>query len=82
MASIGEPNDPATGKPKTDTHNSDPKLHTRLLLGAVFLQNLTYEANNKWDEGKIYDAETGKTYSCYLKMENANTLEVKGYVGF
>ncbi|MBD2768324.1 DUF2147 domain-containing protein [Hymenobacter sp. BT664] len=76
------PNDPATGKPKTDAQNPDPKLKSRPLLGLVFMQGFKYDDENKWDNGKIYDPKSGKTYSCYMKMENANTMEVKGYIGF
>ena len=76
------PNDPATGKPKTDSKNPDVKLRSRPRLGLVFMQNFKYDNDNKWDDGKIYDPETGKTYSCYMKMESANTMEVKGYIGF
>ncbi len=76
------PNDPETGKPKLDTKNPDPKLRTRPRLGLVFMQGFSYDGDNKWDNGKIYDPESGKTYSCYMKMESANTMEVKGYIGF
>lgn len=76
------PNDPATGKPKTDSKNPDPKLQSRPRLGLVFMQGFKYDDDNKWDDGKIYDPETGKTYSCYMKMESANSMEVKGYIGF
>ncbi|MFD2787535.1 DUF2147 domain-containing protein [Hymenobacter rubripertinctus] len=76
------PNDPKTGKPKVDTMNPDPKLRTRPRLGMVFMSGFEYDENNKWDDGKIYDPESGKTYSCYMKMENANSMEVKGYIGF
>ena len=82
IVSLAVPNDPATGKPKLDTPNPDPKLRTRPRLGMVFMQGFTYEDDNKWDNGKIYDPESGKTYSCYMKMESANTMEVKGYIGF
>ena len=76
------PNDPATGKPKTDSKNPDPKLRSRPRLGLVFMQGFKYDDDNKWDDGKIYDPESGKTYSCYMKIESANTMEVKGYIGF
>ena len=76
------PNDPATGKPKTDTPNPNPKLRSRPRLGLVFMDGFKYDDDNKWDDGKIYDPETGKTYSCYMKMKTANTMEVKGYIGF
>jgi uncharacterized protein (DUF2147 family) len=82
IVSLTIPNDPATGKPKTDSQNPDPKLRNRPRLGLVFMQGFKYDDDNKWDDGKIYDPESGKTYSCYMLMENANTMEVKGYIGF
>ena len=82
LVSLTTPNDPATGKPKTDSQNPDPKLRNRPRLGLVFMQDLSYDDDNKGDDGKIYDPESGKTYSCYMKMESANTMEVKGYIGF
>ncbi len=82
IVSLTVPNDPATGKPKTDTVNPDPKLRSRPRLGMVFMQGFKYDSDNKWDDGKIYDPESGKTYSCYMKMDSANKMEVKGYIGF
>jgi uncharacterized protein (DUF2147 family) len=82
IISLAVPNDPTTGKPKTDELNPDPKLRSRQRLGLVFMEGFEYDDENKWDDGKIYDPESGKTYSCYMKMLNANNLEVKGYIGF
>lgn len=82
LVTLAIPLDPATGKPKVDTHNPDPKLRTRPLLGLPFMQGFSYDGDAKWDNGKIYEPESGKTYSCYMKMESANTMEVKGYIGF
>ena len=81
IVSLAVPNDPKTGKPKTDIVNPNPKLRSRPRLGLVFMQGFEYDDDNKWDDGKIYDPESGKTYSCYMKMLNANTMEVKGYIG-
>ena len=81
IVSILEPND-ANGKPKTDSENPNAKLRSRPRLGMVFMEGFVYDADNKWDDGKIYDPESGKTYSCYMKMESANQMEVKGYIGF
>ena len=39
------------------------------------------DENNMWDEGTIYDPESGKTYSCYMKMLGEDKMEVKGYIG-
>lgn len=81
IVSLTTPNDPATGKPKTDSQNPDPKLRNRPRMGMVFMTGFEHDEGNKWDDGKIYDPETGKTYSCYMKMLNANSMEVKGYIG-
>ena len=81
IVTLREPND-ANGKPKTDSENPDPKLRSRPRLGMVFMTDFAYDDDNKWDNGKIYDPESGKTYSCYMKMESANQMEVKGYIGF
>ncbi|GAA4386955.1 DUF2147 domain-containing protein [Hymenobacter koreensis] len=82
IISLTVPNDPATGKPKTDSQNPNPKMRSRPRLGLVFMEGFEYDGENKWDDGKIYDPESGKTYSCYMKMNNANSMEVKGYIGF
>ena len=82
IVTLTVPNDLATGKPKTDTQNPEAKLRNRPRLGMVFMQGFAYDDDNKWDNGKIYDPESGKTYSCYMKMESSNVMEVKGYIGF
>jgi uncharacterized protein (DUF2147 family) len=71
------------GDPKTilDSKNSNPSLQTRPLMGLTILDELSYK-NGAWEGGKIYDPESGKTYSCELKLKNNKILEVKGYIGF
>ena len=81
IVSLTTPND-ASGNPKKDTENPDPKLRSRPRLGLVFMQGFSYDDDNKWDGGKIYNPEDGKTYSCYMKLQSQNTMEVKGYIGF
>ena len=69
------------GKPKMDANNPNEKLKNRPILGMVFLQDFNSVGNNKWENGTIYDPKSGKTYSCYLKLIDRTTLEVKGYIG-
>jgi uncharacterized protein (DUF2147 family) len=69
------------GKPKLDDNNPDKKLRQQPLLGLEFLKGFEYEGQNKWDDGTIYDPESGKTYSCFMKMNGNNKMEVKGYIG-
>ena len=50
------------------------------ILGMVILENLKKDTN-EFNEGTILDPNNGKTYSCYVKLENQNTLKVRGYIG-
>jgi uncharacterized protein (DUF2147 family) len=63
-----------------DTKNPDPKLKSRPLLGLVILTNFKNAGIDAWDNGKIYDPLSGKTYSCNLNLVNGN-LKIRGYVG-
>jgi uncharacterized protein (DUF2147 family) len=70
------------GKPRTDRKNPDPKLRDRPLLGIEIMSDFVYEGKNLWDDGKIYDPESGKTYKCKMTLLPGNRLEVRGYIGF
>src|SRR5688572_13775186 len=48
------------GKPKVDQNNPDSKLKTRPILGMVFMKDFEYDEDHKWDDGTIYDPESGK----------------------
>lgn len=78
---LKEPNDPATGKPKTDTKNSDQKMHSRPLIGLQNLRDFTYAGDQVWESGRIYNPEDGKDYSCKMTLKDSNTLDVRGFVG-
>jgi uncharacterized protein (DUF2147 family) len=69
------------GKPILDKQNSDPKLRTRPVLGLSILDGLKY-GGGVWKDGEIYDPNSGKTYSCEVRLKSEAVLEVKGYVGF
>jgi uncharacterized protein (DUF2147 family) len=69
------------GKPILDKQNSDPKLRTRPVLGLSILDGLKY-GGGVWKDGEIYDPNSGKTYSCEVRLKSESVLEVKGYVGF
>ena len=40
-----------------------------------------YAGDGRWKGGTIYDPNSGKTYRCVVTLVDANTLEVRGYVG-
>jgi uncharacterized protein (DUF2147 family) len=78
---LKEPIDPETGKPKIDKNNATETSKTRPVLGMVNIWGFKFIEKNLWDEGNIYDPKSGNTYSCTIKMTNANSLEVRGYIG-
>jgi uncharacterized protein (DUF2147 family) len=78
---LKEPNDPTTKQPKTDKNNPDPALQNVPLKGYRMLKDFVYKGNDEWSDGTIYDPLNGSTYSCSIKMEDANTLNIRGYIG-
>jgi uncharacterized protein (DUF2147 family) len=69
------------GKPKVDGHNPDQSKRNNPVLGLLLLTGFKFDTGNEWKDGTIYDPESGKTYSCTLKLKNLNDLEIRGYVG-
>jgi uncharacterized protein (DUF2147 family) len=76
------PIDEETGQPKLDKHNPDDALKTRPTKGIVLLTDFEYEGDGLYEEGEIYDPKSGKTYSCYMKLESMDNLKIKGFIGF
>lgn len=77
---LKEPNDPETGKPKLDKNHPDESVRSRPILGLTNVWAFVYKGDNVWDDGKIYDPKNGSTYDCTIKLKDANTLEVRGYI--
>ncbi len=72
------PNDPANGRPKTDTNNPDPAKKTRPLIGVQIVFDMKPNGSpDKWD-GQVYNAEDGKTYTGSITLTGASTLDLKG----
>ena len=78
---LKEPNN-AKGSPKLDVNNEKESLRGRPILGLDLLTNFAAKGGGKWEGGKIYNPEDGKTYRSKLKLVDADTLEVSGCVLF
>lgn len=74
----------ADGKtPVVDHLNSDPELAKRKLDGLKIVSGLEYDASkDRWEGGRIYDPDDGKTYDCFCWFDKDDTskLKLKGYV--
>jgi uncharacterized protein (DUF2147 family) len=77
IVALTEPNDAATGKPRTDTNNPDAAKRTRPLIGVQIVIGMTPDTAEKW-KGQVYNAEDGKTYSGSITLVNAATLTLQG----
>lgn len=79
IIALKEPNDPATGKPKTDKNNPDAGKQSRPMIGVQTLSAMKPNGGAKWS-GQIYNAEDGKTYSGHVTLENSTRIKVEGCV--
>ena len=75
------PND-EDGNPKTDPLNPDESLRSRARMGMVMISGFSYNEDNVWDDGELYDPKKGKTYSGMMTLKDVNTLDLRGYIGF
>jgi uncharacterized protein (DUF2147 family) len=77
IVALKEPNDPATGKPRTDSNNPDAAKRARPMIGIQIVIDMKPETADKW-AGQVYNAEDGKTYSGSITLVDAKTLTLQG----
>ena len=70
-----------------ETHKNDVcvkckgKQKDKPILGMHILNGLKKDGD-EWSGGKILDPKNGKKYKCYIKLESADKLKIRGYIGF
>lgn len=69
------------GYPQTDIHNPDPALRRRPLIGLQILSGFV-ASPTQWDQGRIYDPESGRTYRSVLTLNADGSLKVSGCIAF
>jgi len=67
------------GHPTTDVNNPDPKLRKRPVEGLLILSGFVRNGD-RWDNGRIYDPEGGKSYKSKLKLNGDGSLTVSGCI--
>ncbi len=79
IVALKEPNDPDTGRPKTDKNNADPSQRSRPVIGSLIVLGMKPSGANSWS-GQVYNAEDGKTYTGSITLEGANSLKLQGCI--
>src|ERR1700680_4363946 len=75
---LKEPNDPATGRPKTDKNNADAGKQDRPLLGVPIVLAMKPSGTPDQWSGNVYNASDGKTYTGSVTMTGPDTAQLKG----
>lgn len=78
---VGSPNDRPGDAPRHDDLNPDPALRSRPLRGLIIMSGFRYDSDGRWVGGRVYDPNSGNTYKGTIRQVDANTLELRGYVG-
>jgi uncharacterized protein (DUF2147 family) len=74
---LKEPNDPETGKPKTDKNNVDAANRSRPLIGVPIVLSMKPNGSSKWS-GQVYSPEEGKVFSGNLTEQGPNAVRLEG----
>lgn len=67
---------------KLDVNNPDAEKQKRKVLGLNILNNFTFDGDDTWENGTIYDPKNGKTYSCKITQNANGDLNIRGFIGF
>lgn len=75
-----------SGKPintRVDSNNPDPNLRTRKIIGMEILEGLQYNSQQQtWENGKIYDATSGRHWDSSVSLTSEGIMKVRGYWRF
>jgi uncharacterized protein (DUF2147 family) len=66
--------------PSLDDKNPDPELKKRPLCGLTFLGGFSETENGTFEGGWVYSIRHGSTFSARLKLQDADTLVLRGFV--
>lgn len=69
------------GNRKLDDKNPDASLRNRPMVGVDILFGFKYSGNGWFNQGRIYDPGTGKTYRARIHVSDKNTAKIRGYIG-
>jgi uncharacterized protein (DUF2147 family) len=73
----------ANGEPERDDNNPDPALRQRPILGLPLIWGLAPVAGapGRYEGGKVYNPEDGRTYGAEITLLGDGRLRMRGYFG-
>ena len=74
---LKDPNDPDTGKPKTDKNNTDASKRGRPIIGVPVMINMKPNGPNKWS-GDGYSPEEGRSFSGTFTEQGRSSARLEG----
>ncbi|HTV87472.1 MAG TPA: DUF2147 domain-containing protein [Stellaceae bacterium] len=63
-----------------DNRNPSPGLRSRPLCGLTIMWGFRADGAGHWNDGTIYDPQSGNTYRAEMTMRPDGSLGVRGYV--
>ena len=69
------------GTLRTDVKNPEESKRKTPSNQIVLVDKVTYNGEDAWEDGKIYDPTSGKVYRVEMYFEKPNVLTVKGKLG-
>jgi uncharacterized protein (DUF2147 family) len=74
--------DPGDPNPEAlDLRNPDPTRRARSLCGLMLMSGFKRAGDGSWEDGTVYDAESGNTYRATLTLQADGRLSLRGYIG-
>lgn len=68
------------GKPRVDDKNPEERLRNQPLMGMEIMTGFSFDGEDTWKGGKIYDPKSGNTYSGKMTLADPKTLNLRGYI--
>lgn len=79
---IGSPDDPQNARPsRLDDKNPHKSERSRPLRGLTILSGFRPAGGGRWTGGRVYDPNSGNTYRGTITLIDADTLQLRGYIG-
>ncbi len=73
--------DAEAGVLRHDRKDPDASLRARPIMGLVIMKGFRFDGRQKWVGGTIYDPKQGKTCKGTMSLADAQTLDMRGFIG-